>query len=426
MQDEQNTNTSGSKGNAPRVTEYYAIIKSVTEEIGYSMNDGILTHPDRTKTDGNDFVSDVGSWMLKRQMPPIADNYIKKYYFEYCDNLKNNEIRKLRTSIAYDANAPDRWKELMSIVFLQNDDVDELVLRHMVWLIKRRIMRLPVGQEHRPLMLNICGMRGMGKSLFVSKYLLSPLPAAKVCEIADLGQVINDERNYHLLGDCFALVFGEKGNAGKVNINKLKMLVDAPVLNYRCLGLNIHNKVANAATLFSTSNSPLRDDLKDESPRKWYEIEFPVRTKDEIDKYIQQRDSIPIHELWKCVNENVDSPLLEQWNEVQRRIDQRCRYVPDVIKWVYDYMFKSESGEGIVGKNIRVKTLYDLYVSEQTKREFAVSNKTFIDRLESIGFEKRKTMYGTEVSIDQSKFTSAMQDYSQLEGKVNAYAYFTN
>jgi len=374
--------------NPPLYKTEHADIYDILQELGITVKDGILVHPNRLSASTEDVTGILIDYRSSNGLPPITHALIFTTINEWINKTTEAEYLKLKDDVKYKPDAENKWKEMMKITFNREDNLDMWTLMHQIWLIKRRIYKLPVDQIHKPMLVNLHGAKNLGKSLFFEKYLLKPLPSSMMQVCSDMAQVFNDQREHDVFASNFAIVFGERAKNDKVVVEMLKQLIDTPVLSRRNLGHNSHSRLPKNAALFSTSNKRMRESIADEDPRKWYEIDFPDRTQEEVEAYVKLRDEIDPLGLWQCIDENSESdPFLDNWDEIQTRISAKCRFVHPAVRWIIEYVNAHNSD---FAKYQTVKWLFDLYEISNTKKQYAIPNSAFTHRLRDLGFKLAK------------------------------------
>jgi hypothetical protein len=377
------------KRQEPYYTKHYSIVMNALAEMDITLVDGMLHRPLTPKLTIKDATGMVIDHIARKKLPPIQQGIIVNLIAGWVGDASRKEFAEVLGKIKYDPTVPDMWNDLMQVTFLRNDDCDRWALKHQVWLMKRRMNGLQVCEIHRPMLFNIAGQADQGKSLFLNEYLLTPVPKARRAEVNDMALYM-DERHYDLFGDNFAVLFTETAKGEKTNVEQLKNLLDREYLGRRDLGHNTHSRYRNSATLFATSNSRLRDMLKEEKPRKWYEVEFPTRSSAEIKEYIAKRNAIPVFDLWRCIDETQDSELMRNWDQVHSRIIQTCGYIPMAEKWILEHVI--ECGKPIIGKVVPLWQTYQSKFLESGKGEYATTPERFKAKAEELGFVHKRTM----------------------------------
>ena len=210
--------------------------------------------------------------------------------------------------IKYDSTKPDKFEELSR--FISHDLYEPMysvVLKHMIWTIKRRLFRLP---EYCPIFINFYGDAGCGKSEFV-KSMFSIMPPTLKSEASQANELFNDERQTFRFVESFVIVMDELTGLDKSDINKLKNQIDRTIVVYRQLGFNQTNEGRNNAQLIGTSNTRLSNIIiADSDIRKWCEIDFYAYPDNEVPtKMVTPLQKYDWLSLWQSVDENGPSPF---------------------------------------------------------------------------------------------------------------------
>jgi hypothetical protein len=302
------------------------------------------------------------------------------------DSEVEQQNRQLRSDIAYDPTVPDRWEQLMKTVFKSENRFDRIALKHMVWILKRRFLGMDVGMIHRPMLLNIFGPPGSGKSGFYTEYLLTPFSQQSKKETTELVELIKDERQHFNFGKHHVIVFTEKSGMERMDVEALKGLLDMEYINPRILGMNANDRLKNIATLFSSSNKRLRNCFPEMNPRKWYEITMPSRSDQEIREYVVERDSIPVMDLYRCVDENQESELLTNWDQVQEEIIYRCGYIDSIMTNLVEFSKRDH-----LGKEVLLNGFVEYYCSKDENREVSSRIRVFVSNLRTWGLRLERS-----------------------------------
>lgn len=370
-------------------TRHYEQIMGGIEYLGITIKKGgLISIPDKLSSDINDVINLIAATRSLQKLTPIPTTTMKCVVEHWYGDWEKKAYKKIQSDIKYDVNAPNNWKDMMKVVFKTDDMLDMWTLQHMIWLIKRTTFGLRVDQSHKPILLNLYGPKGVGKSLFLEEYLLKPLILSEMFDVpSDFSAIINDERQYDVLADNLALIFSEAGKCDKANLEITKNIIDCPSISRRNLGLNSRAKLPNNARLFMTANHRLCENLADPSPRKWYEIDFPIRNEEEIKNYIIERDAIPYLDLWKCVNENESqSSFLQHWDIIQERIENKCGYVSAELLWLYEYFEKHK----FLDELVKFEILYNQYCEDNENNKYKVGKISFSKSLKAGGFDMKR------------------------------------
>ena len=394
----------------PSYARIYDDVIEHMAELGIAIEKGILRQPNQIKTDIPDVVSSIVHLRAKSKISQIAKATIADIIATELREQSGREVAAFRDSVKYAASSPDRWKEVMEATFGRYDEIDCHVLRHQIWLIKRRANDQEVDRE---LLVNLYGPKGVGKSRFLEDYLLSPVPKAKVDTVGDMSSYINDDRFKDAFTNNLALIFGERTKGEKVNLEQMKLLIDAKTLTRRNLGLNSFCTSVNRATLFATSNTRLRENTKEEQPRKWYELDFgPWHTQELRAEYLRRRDAIPVLDLWRCVNENEDSWVIQNWERVQERIDATCRFVPPVVRWILDYAVRG--GYRMTTEDVPFSSMWAEYNALNDRNDYRASQRTFSQRLRQLGFVPVKKSGGMHLRLSVEALQRIQEQHREV------------
>ena len=309
---------------------------------------------------------------------------------------KREELRFLAivANLRYDSDCLDRFDDLTGIICGPDCNEDEkkfapYLLRHVVWSIKRRLNGYRV---HNPLLLNIFGQAGCGKSQFVER-LLSPLTSSLWYGCPHGNTLMNDERWARTFGDYYAIVLNELSGMKNADMDKLKTTIDTPHLTHRIMRSNLVSKVPNNAQLLGTSNHRLRDTFSaDANVRKYAEIDFVSNPnlEEQRTKVWEPLNAFDWISLWRSVDEsNEQSPMDEVWNEFVVWTSNKCVKQTDANIWWSGFLDQYE-GQTMSASVIK-DSLNDYYYKNQVDKEYRKGKNALSTMLISAGCEKSRS-----------------------------------
>lgn len=201
--------------------------------------------------------------------------------------------------------------------------LENAVLRHFVWQIKRKLLGLKVGNHLMPIFV---GKHRGGKTEAIKK-LLGPIE--QLCLMANDMTVITDERGIKALNDNYCIFFDEMAKAGKVDADRMKNIITSEYVSYRIMRTNQYASLRHNSVFIGATNHHVRDLIFDHtSARRFYEIQ----TLNVLDH--QEINSIPYLEIWKSVNPLADSPIIEFLPELDRVQESEIRNKCFVEEWL--------------------------------------------------------------------------------------------
>lgn len=269
----------------------------------------------------------------------IVDSYIEKKRKQRLDVIKNNiAFRHENKNVEY---------FLKAVTQKEPDITDCAILRHWMWLVKRKIFNLKV-KDH--IMLIFWGTTGSGKSEAVHK-LLSPI--RELTDEADV-TLFGDERQYFRFVENFVINFDEFQHAKKLSMNGLKRIISSNWITYRLLGSNKKAQGPNNCSFIGSSNHSPMDILQDStSARRYYGIE----TKEQCDW--QTINEIDYLKMWQSIDENKESTYITDSKDIIKTRQEEIRYKDSVEEFVVlnDLIPHSKT----FAKKLNAKELYAMY-----------------------------------------------------------------
>ncbi len=189
-----------------------------------------------------------------------------------------------------------RWLEAL---FPSVDDVDYAVWSHWLWTVKATL----AGRRNvpLPLMINVTGAQGAGKSWAVRR-LCEPLEelALPNCDAA----LLTDERKRLALTRYNVAVWDELGGLDRADSNALKSTLTSEELEYRPMRQNSSQAIANCCRFIGTSNESVSYLMADTTgARRFYEME--CRRRAEFHTMQEIRPEI----VWQAVSELEPDPI---------------------------------------------------------------------------------------------------------------------
>lgn len=261
-------------------------------------------------------------------------------------------IQKL-TPYAGDNDEIAKW--LKGIV-KNPSELDEVVIKHFIWQVKRKMLGLPVVYHICPIFF---GKQNGGKTTSIQK-LISP--AADVVlelgpdEATDQRAKAGFEKNYV----CF---FDEMANMARVEMESLKRLITSERLSYRPLHTNTVKTVEQNCSFIGASNKSLQEVIYDPTGlRRFYEFVCLDRCDFEV------INSTDYTRLWAGIDGHLErgylEPLLQNLQEHQTE-----RVTEDEVSH-----FVRETGLQLPGptKPMAAAALYNSYVVWRAQAGHAV------------------------------------------------------
>jgi predicted P-loop ATPase len=221
------------------------------------------------------------------------------------------------------ARADALWHQVANVVFDTTDESPELIiaiLKKFMWQVKRKIRGLPVFNHLMPVLL---GPQGKGKSTFVNA-MISPLE--ELVRRVDFKQ-IEDDRNIEIW-KSYVLFLDEMGFASKANIDAIKNVITAPVLDRRPMRSNGVVTVPQNATFMGCSNKELNQLITDPTGIRRF---FGLRYRADADwEFINQIDWAL---LWQSVETAGADPTEAFMDEIRAK-QELVRQGSKVEQWM--------------------------------------------------------------------------------------------
>lgn len=211
-------------------------------------------------------------------------------------------------------------------------DVFDMMFRHWVWCLKRRIFGKRVVWH---IWLNFNGAQGIGKSQMLDRMFKTFEDFTVVTNL----KVMNDiEREYKKFTDNYVIIFDDL-NSGENNDNDLllndsavdaiKQIMTQEVFTIRQFQTQDQSKVPNTFVPISTANKHLYDIIYDgDAMRRWFE--FNCRRDKAPDSYDELNSVLErFPEVLQGIDENNDRGYWDRDSETGRKIIKiQKRYIP--------------------------------------------------------------------------------------------------
>ena len=293
-------------------------------------------------------------------------------------------LKELSSYVSYEAdnNLLERW--LTAVLSRDATDLEVVVMKHWLWLVKRKLNELPVAYHIMPV---FSGKTGSGKSVAVAKLIA---PFQMVVDPDMDFQALVDNREAFRLVHNFIVFLDEMAKGDKTDVDKLKHRISSEFIQYRNLGKNSVTYAKNNACFIGATNNSLIDIIKDPtSSRRYFEY---VITKKCSWADINDIDYI---ELWRGINENLDEGYLVGYHDKLREAQKSLRFQDSVEEWLSDKCLIPENLNDCV--EVDAHTAYTKYKewNEEQNRKFIYSKSKF-GREMSKYTDKKRTSEGVK------------------------------
>lgn len=355
------------------------------------------------------------------QMPRFKKEHIVDRFAYMRMNASNNALAQLQNKLRYKPeNAPllDAWvDDLLDAMYVTTErDIARVVIKHMLWQVKRRIYGKEVSND---LWVAFYGAQGKGKSFTVRNCIFKVIDEF-YCE-TQLSKIDDIDREIRKFSDNYIVNFEELavGSTGveertnKVNkktMANLKSILTSDKLYVRQMGGQNQLTVNKTFVPISTANEHLFDVVYDESGmRRFFELDLQVpEGMSSFDHAIIADLSSRSEEAWKGVCEWQNEPVWDWNSEVGKKISKiQKTYKPhtNVDDWILHGEYEaSETSE------MSTKALYRDYknfCNESGYFPSAISK--FVDRMKSefeFGYKPGRGIYfqiGKSVQTDDDQ-----------------------
>ena len=242
-----------------------------------------------------EYIRDFSETSLKQQ---ISKQNILSVFEAIKYNNRLTRFEELKKYIKYDGSSFN-WTGLVEAVIGNKDPLIELILKHFVWQVKRKLFSKSVSYHMMPVFV---GKSGSGKSMLISK-MIDTLKDIAYLD-GDFHKLV-DTREAFALIDYYIYFVDEMSKAEKSDVESIKNKITSPTIQYRMLGTNSLQTGTNNATFIGASNVEIEHVIKDDtSARRFYQIVTLAR----MDwKAINELD---FYTMWKSVDEEKDQPYI--------------------------------------------------------------------------------------------------------------------
>lgn len=247
------------------------------------------------------FDSVTGKKIKKPKLKRIAEKDLEKAWAEY-PAIVRDQVRQVALDKALPFKAEntelDKW---LAAVSGETLELDLAVMRHVLWQVKRKALKLPVVHHLCPIFF---GKQGGGKTTAIRK-LLRPIDDFILEFDPD---EVTDPRNAQSLNDNLVCFFDEMANMAKVEMESIKKLITTDYLTYRPMYTNTVIKVGQNCSFIGGSNKSMSEIIYDPTGmRRFYEI--TCLDKSDFDGV----NSVNYELLWSGIDADKDRGYIEPY-----------------------------------------------------------------------------------------------------------------
>ena len=231
-----------------------------------------------------------------------------------------------------DPEALTRW---IDAVCCEGHELTQTVIRHWIWLVKRKLLGMQVENHICPIFY---GKSGGGKSIEALKFIE---PLQSVTSEQELHQIC-DERHFGELARHYIIYIDEMAGAERAQLESLKSLITRSHVPYHVFYTQRREKGPQNASLIGSSNRQVVEVIRDStSARRYWEI----RCRDKLDWDALAK--IDRRTIWASVDPRAPSPLKgEILHEIQDLQHHKLRMRPPQELWAEE--MELEQGETAV------------------------------------------------------------------------------
>jgi len=285
---------------------------------------------------------------LKRSVDGCPKQTINAILDVWMRKEKERLLQDLRDHLRF-TEENDELKNWLTAVKPDADETDLTVMKHWIWLVKRKLNGLEVKNHIMPI---FSGITGTGKSKAVERLIL-PL---RIVTLTPTLAILNDERQDYNLIQNYIMFFDEMAKASSVDIDTLKNKITLGWISYRKLGTNASVRGPNNCSFICATNNDTVDMLKDPtSARRYYELKVLKRC--DWDKV----NAIDPLLVWRSIDESQEEGFYGAASDMIKERQELIRDRDSVEEWLEYDNLKPKEGESF--KDVKARDLYDAYVS---------------------------------------------------------------
>ncbi len=278
----------------------------------------------------------------------LSEKSMEKAWKEFLRKEQADAVGKIITSLQYNASSD---AELRKWLLAATGDVSELsvaCIKHFVWQAKRKMISKEAVYHLVP---HLWGQQGGGKTQAVKK-LLEPVKGLV------LHWKVNDSvdaRNTQTLANNFVCLFDEMAGLERTELESLKHIITAEVVDYRPMRTNACVQVRQNCSFIGISNKSLGQNIYDPSGLRRF-VDMPCLKKVDWELI----NAVKAIEIWRCVDENLERGYIEPFQNEMYRKQEEVQVIDDVTDFILQTNLQPTEGKDV--RPVWVKELHDSYI----------------------------------------------------------------
>jgi len=277
------------------------------------------------------------NWHLKRVLDNMeldsdewqcgyARNKIDAALSEWMEARKQECVSEVVETIRHTTgkreHKAENWKTVLD-QFEGDDELNQAILEHFMWQVKRKMLGEPVKHHLMPVLL---GAQGIGKSQFITM-MLKPLESLTLN--VDFQSAMDDR--WLDVWNFYVLVLDEMGGMSKTDIDTIKQRITMETFSGRMMRSNSGMTIRNFATLIGSSNRSLDELVRDSTGMRRF---APLQMKATARQGWSALRGVDWKSLWQSVNElDEEPPIMRQWTKLQA-VQESGREQSPVERWL--------------------------------------------------------------------------------------------
>ena len=200
--------------------------------------------------------------------------------------------------------------------------LDQAVVSHFIWQVKRKLNGMTVDHHMMPILF---GRSGGGKSVAIHK-LIAPL---KEIAFETNMSVFQDRFGLRQFTRNYIMFFDELSGASGVDVNRLKQVITAPVMEWRVMHSEGVNSAPQNCTFIGCTNVHVSERIKDPtSARRFWQLTCA----DVLDWDLI--NDIDYDAMWREIDHNAESPIIPYLDEIKAVQEREVRSKSLTEQWI--------------------------------------------------------------------------------------------